>query len=75
MLVFGCQRLIWHRMCLYTCMRIAHDHKQVRLSGTSDVSDNTIKTILYWILVFLALICVISVGIIAIHWSINNRIF
>jgi len=54
-------------------MRITHEHQPSRVSNDFDNADTGMKKILYWILVFLAFVCVICFGIIAIHWSINWR--
>ena len=52
-------------------MRITQEHQPSRISDVFDNADTTMKKILYWIMVFLAFICVICIGIIVIHWSIN----
>jgi len=54
-------------------MRITHEHQPSRVSDSFDNTAINMKKILYWVLVFLALISVICIGIIVIHWSINWR--
>jgi hypothetical protein len=56
-------------------MRLAHNHRPESLSDAPDVSDSTMKKAIYWIIVFLALISVVCLGIIIIHWSINTTLF
>jgi hypothetical protein len=54
-------------------MRITHEHEPAHIPDAFDNAGTSMKKILYWILVFLALICVVCIGIIVIHWSINWR--
>jgi len=52
-------------------MRAAHKHPPI--IRDDHISDNNMKQIIYGIIVFLALVCVVSIGIIVIHWSIQTR--
>jgi hypothetical protein len=56
-------------------MRIAHDYRGHREMPEKSVQDSFIKQALYWVIVFLALISVICIGIILLHWTINSRVF
>ena len=59
-------------MCYNMYMGLTHDHKKTDIADNS-ISDRSMKQVLYWIIVFLAFICVICLGVILIHWSVTTK--